>query len=317
MTKDTTINRSTIKRGRSRAARNNSPAQRSSRQFLILMLAPSLLIILVVIAFPLLYSFYLSFTAFTLLKPVQNWVGLNNYIRLAQTPLFWQAFGNTLLFLFITTNGALLLGILLSQLIARVGRGQSVLRTLLMVPMMFAPVLVGFQFRWFFNDQLGLVNNVLLQVGIIQESVPWLVGRNTAMFSIMVATIWMYTPVVAIILLAGTLSLPHEQMEAAQVDGANAWQRFWWITLPLLRPFITIALTILSLDVARGYDIVQIMTGGGPAHRTELLWTLIGRTAITDSKFALGSAMSFVTVVVTLGFTLYLFRQLLKSRIVE
>src|SRR6266508_1689568 len=228
-----------------------SPAQRSSARFTTLMIAPSVLVILVVVAFPLFYSFFLSFTSFTLLKPTANWVGLDNYSRLLATPLFWQAFGNTMLFLFVTINVEIGLGLLISQLIARTARGKSAIRTLLMIPMMFAPVLVGFQFRWFFNDQLGLVNNALLSLGLIQQSIPWLVDRNTAMFSIMVADIWM------------------------------------------------------------------IMTGGGPAHRTELLWTLINRTAITDSKFALGSAMSFVTVIVTLIFTLYLFRQLLKSRIVE
>lgn len=294
-----------------------SPAQRSSARFKTLMIAPSVLVVLVVVAFPLFYSFFLSFTSFTLLKPTANWVGLDNYSRLLATPLFWQAFGNTMLFLFVTINLEIVLGLLISQLIARTARGQSAIRTLLMIPMMFAPVLVGFQFRWFFNDQLGLVNNALLSLGLIQQSIPWLVDRNTAMFSIMVADIWMSTPVVTIILLAGTLSLPSEQFEAAQVDGANTWQRFWYVTLPLLSPFMTIAMTIRSLDVAHGYDIVQIMTGGGPAHRTELLWTLINRTAITDSKFALGSAMSFVTVIVTLIFTVYLFRQLLRSRIVE
>jgi multiple sugar transport system permease protein len=178
-------------------------------------------------------------------------------------------------------------------------------------------VLVGFQFRWFFNDQVGLVNNILKSTGLISEGIPWLVPRHTALFAIATADIWMNTPVIAIILLAGTLSLPRELYEAAEVDGASGWQKFAHITFPLLAPFNTIALTIRSLDVARGFDIVSIMTGGGPAHRTELLWTYVQRTAIQDAKFALGSAMSYITIVVTLAFTLYLFRQLLKARLIE
>lgn len=281
------------------------------------MIGPAVLIIALVVVFPLLYSFYLSFTSYTLLKPTPNWVGLGNYARLLQDDVFWLAFGNTLLFLFVTVNLEFLMGLFLSQLLARTVRGQSILRTLLMIPMMFAPVLVGFQFRWFFNDQVGLVNNLLMQFGLISETIPWLVERATAMFAIAVADIWMNTPVMTIILLAGTLSLPRELYEAAEVDGASGWQKFMHITFPLLAPFITIAMTIRSLDVARGFDIVSIMTGGGPAHRTELLWTYVHRTSIQDARFALGSAMSYITIVVTVGFTLYLFRQLLKARLIE
>lgn len=281
------------------------------------MIGPSVLVIALVVVFPLLYSLYLSFTSYTLLKPVPNWIGLRNYARLLQDDVFWLAFRNTLLFLFVTINLEFVSGLFLSQLLARTVRGQSILRTLLMIPMMFAPVLVGFQFRWFFNDQVGLVNNILKSVGLISDTIPWLVERTTALFAISVADIWMNTPVMTIILLAGTLSLPRELYEAAEVDGASGWQKFIHITLPLLAPFNTIAMTIRSLDVARGFDIVSIMTGGGPAHRTELLWTYVQRTAILDAKFALGSAMSYITIIVTIGFTLYLFRQLLKARLVE
>lgn len=287
------------------------------RRFIVGMISPAVLIIAFIVLFPLAYSFFLSFTSYTLLNPEPNWVGLDKYQSLFGDSVFWQAFLNTLLFLFVTVNVEFLLGLFLSQIIARTARGQSVLRTLLMVPMMFAPVLVGFQFRWFFNDQVGLVNNILQSLGLIRETIPWLVDKVTAMLAIAIADIWMNTPIVAIILLAGTLSQPAELLEAAEVDGASGWQKFVHITFPLLQPFITIALTIRSLDVARGFDIVQIMTGGGPAHRTELLWTYTYRTALVDGKLALGSAMSYITIIVTLGFTLYLFRQLLKSRIIQ
>jgi multiple sugar transport system permease protein len=125
----------------------------------------------------------------------------------------------------------------------------------------------------------------------------------------------MNIPMLTIILLAGTLSLPRETFEAARVDGASAWQQFRHITMPLIRPFTLIALTVLSLDIARAYDIVRIMTGGGPAHRTEMIWTYTGRMAIRNSQFGLASAMSMVAVVLGVAFTLFLFRQLIKSRV--
>jgi multiple sugar transport system permease protein len=293
---------------------------RTGRWFPYFLIAPSVVIILMVVLFPLLYSFYLSFTPYKLLKPdtlAIRWDDiLRNYRKLAEDAIFWKAFGNTLVYVTVTVNVELILGMFIAQLLARVTRGQSILRTMLMVPMMFAPILVGFQFGWFFNATVGVVNGALRDLHLIKDPIAWLVDVPLGLISIMVADIWMSTPVVAIILLAGTLSLPSEPFEAAEVDGASAWQKFRFITYPMLGPFITIALTIRSLDMARAFDIAMVMTGGGPANRTELAWTYINRLALNDRNFGLGSAMSFVTVIVTLIFTLYFFWQLVKSRVI-
>ena len=283
------------------------------------LIAPALLIIGLVIIYPLLYSIYVSFTPFHLLRPEKTFVFstetmFNNYIRLLKDDIFWRSLKNTILFMAVTVNVSFLIALGISQLMARVTRGQSILRTLLMIPMMFAPVLVGFQFAWFFNATVGLVNNALISLGILSQPKAWLVDEPTGMIAIMIASIWMNIPVMTIILLAGTLSLPRDIYEAADVDGANGWQQFRHITFPLLQPFTIIALTVLSLDIARAYDIVRIMTGGGPAHRTEMIWTYAGRLAIRNSQFGLASAMSMFGVVLGVMFTLYLFRQLMKSR---
>lgn len=304
------VNRSTLQRGRI-----------GTRWFPLFMILPSLVLILIVTGFPLLYSLYVSFTPYELLKPntlaFNPATMFNNYIKLLQDPLFWRSFIQTLIFLTVTVNLEFILALGLSQLLARVTRGQSLMRTMLMIPMMFAPILVGFQFRWFFNADLGLVNNALRSLGLINSPIAWLIDPPLGMMSIMIASIWMNIPVTTIILLAGTLSLSPELYEAAEVDGASGWQKFRRITFPLLAPFSYIALTIRSLDIARAYDIVRIMTDGGPAHRTELIWTYTTRLAIEDMKFGLGSAMSWVTVIVSLVFTVYFFRQLVKSRIVQ
>jgi multiple sugar transport system permease protein len=285
-----------------------------------LLIAPSLLVIAIIIIYPVLYSIYVSFTPFHLLRPEQTFVFTvdkmwDNYIRLAKDDVFWRSMRNTVLFLAVTVNLSYFIALGLSQLMARVTRGQGVMRTLLMVPMMFAPVLVGFQFAWFFNATVGLVNNAMYAFGLLSAPKAWLVDQPTGMIAIMIATIWMNIPMLTIILLAGTLSLPRETFEAARVDGASAWQQFRNITMPLIAPFTLIALTVLSLDIARAYDIVRIMTGGGPAHRTEMIWTYTGRMAIRNSQFGLASAMSMVAVVLGVAFTLYLFRQLIKSRV--
>jgi multiple sugar transport system permease protein len=293
------------------------------RWFPVWLLLPSFLIILIVTGFPMIYSLYVSFTPYELLKPNSlnfEWsTAFRNYVRLWSDDTFWRSFWNTLLFLFVTVNLEYLLALCLSQLLANVSRGQSILRTLLMIPMMFAPILVGFQFRWFFNANLGLVNNALVSLGLMQDNdrLAWLVDIPWAMISIMVATIWMNLPVMTIILLAGTLSLPRDVYEAAEVDGASGWLKFQHITLPLLAPFTYIAMTIRSLDVARAFDIVRMMTDGGPAHRTELIWTYVARLAVEDTKFGLGSAMSWVTVIVSLVFTVIFFVQLVRSRVLQ
>ena len=307
----------------SQAQGGRPPWYRSSRWFPAFMLLPAFLFVFFVTALPLLYSLYISFTPYELLKPnslhFELATAFRNYERLFQDQIFWKSFINTILFLAVTVNLEFVLALGLSQLLARVTWGQGVMRTLLMIPMMFAPILVGFQFRWFFNANAGLVNNALIDLGLMnpQNRVAWLVDEPLGMLTIIIATIWMNLPVMTIILLAGTLSLPAEPFEAADVDGASNWQKFRYITFPLLAPFSYIALTIRSLDVARAFDIVRIMTDGGPAHRTELLWTYITRLAIEDTKFGLGSAMSWITVIISVLFTLYFFRQLVKSRVVQ
>ena len=291
----------------------------SQKYFPLFLIAPTLLVIGFVILYPMLYSIYVSFTPFHLLRPEKTFVFsidtmFNNYIRLMSDDVFWRSLLNTVIFLAVSVNVSFVLALAVSQLLARVTWGQSIMRTLLMVPMMFAPVLVGFQFAWFFNASVGLVNNGLFSLGLMTEPKAWLVDEPTGMIALIIASIWMNVPVMAIILLAGTLSLPRDVYEAALVDGASSWQQFKHVTFPLLQPFTIIALTVLSLDIARAYDIVRIMTDGGPAHRTEMIWTYAGRLAIRNSQFGLASAMSMVGVVLGVLFTLYLFRQLMKTR---
>jgi multiple sugar transport system permease protein len=281
-----------------------------------LLVGPAVVVVLAVVAFPMLYSLYLSFTDFSLIGGGRyQFVGLRNYVDLVDDNVFRSAFIRTVLFLAVAVNLELVLGLAIAHLMARAVRLQSLLRTVLMMPMMFAPVLVGFQFKWFFHDQVGLVNNLLNTLaGRDDIVIAWLVEYPLGLLAILVAEVWMSTPFMVIVLLAGLLSLPREPFEAAEVDGASGWQKFRYVTYPLLTPYIFIALAVRSLDIARAYDAVRIMTDGGPAHRTELIWTYVFRVAITDNHFALGAAMSYVAVALSFVFTVYLFRQLLRAR---
>ena len=267
-----------------------------------------------VVFLPLLISLWTSFTPFKLTRPdtLYKFVGFRNYERLFGNYDFWVAFGRTVLFLTIALNLELVFGLGIALLINKITYAQKTLRTLMMFPMMFSPILVGFQWKYIFNDNIGLLNNFLREFGVSPK--PWLVDAFLANMSIMAAEIWSSTSVFAILLLAGLMGIPKDPIEAAKVDGCNSWQVFKNITLPFLMPFIFIAMTIRSLDVARAYDIVQMMTGGGPAKRTELLWTLISRTGYVDAKMGLANAMSYISIFLSIAFTFFFFYKLMEAR---
>lgn len=281
-----------------------------------LLLTPAMLTMAFVVILPLVFSMYTSFTGFRLTKPdsLYDWVGFRNYARILADWEFWVPFGRTVLFLTVVLNVEFLLGLGIALLINRVTWGQRTLRTIMMFPMMFSPILVGFQFKFLFNDNIGIVNNALQSLGLSGGAIPWLVDGKLAFFSIAFAEIWMSTSVFAILLLAGLFAMPRDPLEAAKVDGCNAWQTFRHITLPFLMPFAYIAMAIRSLDVARAYDIVTVMTDGGPAGRTELLWTLIGRVGYDNSRMGMANAMAYVSTILSILFTWYFYRKLVAAR---
>lgn len=281
-----------------------------------LLLAPAMLTMAFVVIIPLIFSMYTSFTGYRLTKPdsLYDWVGFRNYARILSDWEFWVPFGRTVLFLTVVLNVEFLLGLGIALLINRITWGQRTLRTIMMFPMMFSPILVGFQFKFLFNDNIGIVNNALQSLGLSAGAIPWLVDGKLAFFSISAAEVWMSTSVFAILLLAGLFAMPRDPLEAAKVDGCNAWQTFRHITLPFLMPFAYIAMAIRSLDVARAYDIVTVMTDGGPAGRTEILWTLIGRVGYDNSRMGMANAMAYVSTILSILFTWYFYRKLVASR---
>jgi multiple sugar transport system permease protein len=281
-----------------------------------LLLLPAFIVLAAVVVVPLLLSLWSSFTPFRLTRPDSIWtfIGLRNYANLLADWQFWVAFGRTVLLLTIALNLEMLLGLGLAVLVEKASRGQRVLRTIMMVPMMFSPILVGFQFKFMFNDNIGLVNNALQALGLTDRAIPWLIDGNLAFIAILVAEVWLSTAVFAIFILAGLMAMPREPMEAARVDGCTPWQTFRYVTWPFVMPFAFIAMTIRSLDIARAYDIVKIMTDGGPAKRTELLWTLIARTGYADSRMGMANAMSYFAIILSIVFTFYFFRKLAAAR---
>lgn len=270
------------------------------RHFHYVLLLPLVVALGALVAFPLLYGLYYSFTSYRLLSMTPaRWVGLSNYERVLRDPVFRDAARHTLEFGLIAVTLEFLIALGLALLLARQMRGIGALRALFVVPYMVGGVLVGFQYRWFFNDQFGMANNILLELGIIDRPIAWLVRHPMA--SIIAASIWHTAPFTAMLLLAGLLAIPREIYEAAEIDGASRLQQFRSITVPLLAPLMILVLTLRFLAVPPVFDFIYVMTEGGPALKTDVLMTYIFRTAIQKGFFGVGSAASYLILVLQLA----------------
>jgi multiple sugar transport system permease protein len=269
------------------------------------LMLPALLTMCAVLIYPLAYSMWISFFDWNISSADTPFLGLRNYAESFTNASSRFIFTQTIAFTAACIALEFVIGMALALLMARQFVGRGLARTLLLLPMLTAPVLAGFNFRWIFNDRFGLANQVLIKVGL--EPVAWLADANWARFAIVVVTIWQGIPFVMLLLLAGLESLPTSPFEAAIVDGASAWQRFLHITLPLLRPVIVVAVSLRVIDLFRTFDTVYILTFGGPGHATELLPFYIYRAAFSSGRFGFASALSYVALGVTVLILIPLF----------
>jgi multiple sugar transport system permease protein len=248
-----------------------------------------------------------------LLQPgTGKFIGLENYVKILFDPVFHQAFKNTLLLMIIAVNLELWIGLAVALLLYEEFPGRGIIIPLLVTPMTVAPIVVGLQFKWLFNEVYGAINYILTGLRIINEPLAWLVQPNIALIPILIAEIWQWTPFMILVMMAGLQSVPRDLMEAAEIDGASAFQRFRYIIFSHIKPILWIALTIRSIDVVRIFDVVQIMTGGGPANATEVLGTFIYRTALVDRQFSYGLAGAYIAMLISVLFAWYLFKQVKK-----
>jgi ABC-type sugar transport system permease subunit len=278
-----------------------------------LLLAPSLLIMLGVTLWPVVSTFILSFFhAPTGINQIRTFVGFGNYIEMLRDQLFWATIGRTLYFTIVSVGLELILGLAIAQLIHSHPWGWQFLRLSLIIPWAVPTIVNGAMWRWIYSADFGALNGLLMQLGLIKHYVPWLTLPNMAMNLVIVADIWHTMPFVALVLQAALATLPEDLDEAAAVDGANAWQRFWQIRLPLLRPAILVALIVRTVDAFRVFDIVYIITSGGPAYKTLTITYLTYLNSFAFGKQGTGAALSFListfTIVMALIYIRFLYR---------
>jgi len=257
---------------------------------------PALLMLALVFVYPIVRAFWQSFFTQNLGTQLQSeFSGFANLARMAQDGRFWQSLGNSAVFTVFSVLLEFILGLGIALVLNQTFKGRGIVRTIAILPWALPTALIALAWTWIFNDQYGVVNDILLRLGIIQTGINWLGNPTLAMVSVIVAYVWKTTPFISILLLAGLQSIPSDLYEAQAIDGATPWQSFQQITLPLLLPQIVIALLFRFAQAFGIFDLIAVMTGGGPGGATETVSLYIYATIMRYLDFGYGAALVTVT----------------------
>ncbi|MEO0820934.1 MAG: sugar ABC transporter permease [Pseudomonadota bacterium] len=292
---------------RPRRARAPLTAQRIARLTPYIFLAPAVLLLAVGLLYPIFYMIYASFLDWNPSQRIgeAEWRGLDNYARLLGDASFHESFFVTLKFAAIVVSCEMVIGVGLALLLDRELRGMSALRTIFILPMMIAPIVVGMMWRYMYHPSVGIFNRTLKDLGF--EPIPWLSSPNWSLASVIIADIWQWTPFIFILALAALQSLPRSALEAARIDGATPWQQIWHIKLPLMMPVLVVTALLRLIDAFKVLEVILVMTNGGPGLSTEILALRISRTASEFRELGVAAAMSNYLLILLLLITLAMF----------
>jgi multiple sugar transport system permease protein len=272
-------------------ARSRQRLLEDERWLAFALLVPTMVLLGLFIAYPFVRGILLSVTDTRVGVP-GDFVGMANFERIWHDSIFRQAVYNTFLYTAVTTVFKLGLGLWLALLLNRHFKGKAFVRAFILLPFIIPTVLSTFAWKWMFDPTFSVINWALFQLGIIKRSINWLGDPDLAMFSIMVVNIWRGVPFFAISLLAGLQTISPELNEAAAIDGARPWQRFWHITWPLLLPVTMVVVLFSVIQTFADFQIVYVMTGGGPANATHLFATYAYQIGVGTGLLSQGAAIS-------------------------
>lgn len=261
-------------------------------------LGPMTALLAIVTLTPFLYGLYLSLTDTTPTAGTSGFVGTANFAALVADPAFWRALRLTVFFTVFAVSVEVVAGLALALTLATLRRARHLLRALLLLPLAGTPVAVFYSWRIMLNPSYGVVDHLLGLAGI--APVPWLGHPTTAMVSLLVVDVWQWTPFVMVILYGGVVAIPAEVREAAEVDGARGLSMFRHVTLPMLLPYLGLALLFRTIDALKTFDSIAVLTSGGPGDATVTLNLLSYRQAITNLQFGKGAASAILLLVLTL-----------------
>lgn len=257
-----------------------------------LLVAPTVLLFAVLIFLPMAQSLFLSLHRVSTLTLRMQWNGLTNYQVLLSDPEFWTAFGNSLIWTGSSVALQLLVGIGIALILNGRLIARSAARSLILFPYLLPTAVAVLVWRWLFNDLYGLINQVLMSTGLISTPVAWLSQSPNAMIAVILVGVWKFFPFVVLAVLARLQSIPESLYEAARIDGASRWAQFWDITLPQLAGVLAVVTLLRSIWDFKEFDLIYLMTGGGPGISTETLPILVYREAFQLLNFGRGAAVA-------------------------
>ena len=284
---------------RNEIAKLNS-AQAATNRFGIGMLTPTLIVLLVMTAYPLIFTFVYSFTDYNYLKGTENasFVLFDNYVSLFKNGYFQQAVWNTIKFTILAVVLEMALGLLIAVFVNSLKRGQKIMRTLLLLPYLLPAVTVALSWRMMLSANYGIINQILKGLGL--PVFNWFMDTKTAFGTILLIDVWQNVPFVFLLLYASLQSVSENQYEAARIDGAGFFQQFWYITLPNIKGSLALCALLRTIDTFRLFEKVNVLTGGGPAGTTTTITQFLYTYGIKSLDFGFGSAGAIVMTLLVL-----------------
>lgn len=269
------------------------------RSFPLLMVLPTLAVIAVVVFYPIGYAGWLAFHSWDIRRDTTTYVGLDNFRRLVHDEIFWQACRNTLVYVLLAVTLEFFAGFGLALVLHERFRGVSLIRAVIMLPMFVVPVVVAMTWRLLYNQDFGPIYYALKSAGLVSGNAGFgLASPSLALPLIVLTSVWQTMPFVFLVLVAGMQSIPADQYEAAKLDGANAFQEFRAITLPWLKPLILFILLFRFMDAIKVFDLVIMLTNGGPGSTTEVASLYTYRQAFTNFNVGYASALAMVLLII-------------------
>ncbi len=285
------------------------PIRRENYAYAGIFLGPIFLLMAALIIYPLVFSVYLTVTRSGATVGEREWAGLDNWARLANDPLFAQSLGQTVMYVVPSCVLAVALGLAVALVLNQEFPGRTLVRASLLIPWALPPVVVAAMFQWFLDGRRGLLGPWLTQLGVVDTAPAFFSGVPGTLFTLVGIHAWKTFPLMALIILVSLQYLPRDTIHAAQIDGANAWRRFRFVTLPYLLPTIGVALIIQLLVTIQLFDLIFALTGGGPgAYSTYNLYFYAFKTSFEHTNLSYGAVLAYVVTAIVVVFGLLLTR---------
>ena len=278
------------------------------------LLSPAVLVTLAIVFFPMIQTAWMSLHNYVLFRPKNfDWVGLQNYFNIFQDEVFWISLRHTILWIVITVPAQALLGLATALLLNQKFPWRPLARALIIIPWALPSVVIALMWVWIYDSNYGILSDLLLRVGILETSIPWLANPDTALYAIILTLTWQGFPFFAVMILAGLQSIPQSYYEAASLDGATPWRQFWHITLPGISGVLFTAILLRTIWVANSMDVIFVMTGGGPGYSTYTLPLYSFLEARTNLNFGYGSALAMTFTLMLLGIVILYLKRSAKA----